>query len=40
MGKIIKKILFAGPMDGKEIEIREDNLKIKPRIDELDYESE
>ncbi len=36
MSEMIKKILFSGPMDGHEIEIHKDNLKIKPRINITD----
>ena len=36
MSEMIKKILVSGPMDGHEIEIHKDNLKIKPRINVTD----
>lgn len=32
MSGIIKKTLYGGPCDGEEIEIHEDNLKIKPKV--------
>ena len=32
MAGIIKKTLYDGPCDGEIIEIQEDNLKIKPKV--------
>lgn len=36
MSKIVKKMLYAGPMEGHVIEIHEDNLKIRPIINVTD----
>ncbi len=36
MSGIIKKMLYAGPMEGHVIEIHEENLKIRPIINVTD----